>query len=324
MIYDLIIVGGGPGAVAAGVYAARKKINAALVAESFGGQSIVSNDIQNWVGTKSVSGYDLAQMFEEHLRHQEDIAILDGELVTKVEESPAGTFTVSTSKGKTLESKYLLIASGSSRRKLNVPGEAELNGKGVVYCSTCDAPLFKDKVVAIIGGGNAGLEAAVDSLPYASHIYLLEYGEWPKGDPVTMEKLKGVPKFELLTQAQTKEVIGKDFVNSLKYLDRRTNEEKTLDVQGVFVEIGAVPNSEFVKHLVETNKMGEIVVDHKTQKTSHPRIWAVGDVSDVLYKQNNISAGDAVKALLNIYEAVHKDTPAPVAPPAAVPAPPQA
>jgi alkyl hydroperoxide reductase subunit F len=305
-MYELVIIGGGPGGIAAGVYAARKKIKSLLIAESFGGQSISSADIQNWVGTKSISGYDLAKMLEDHVRSQEGIEIMDGDLVVKVEKLPAGGFAVETKNGKKIETKYILLASGSRRRKLGIPGEAEYDGKGVVYCSTCDAPLFNGKDVAVVGGGNAGLEAVVDLIPYAAHITLLEYAETLKGDPSTQDKIKANPKVEILTMSQTLEVVGEKMVNGLKYKNRTTNEEKVLPVQGVFVEIGAIPNSDFVKGLVELTKFGEVVTDPKTQRTSCPGIWAAGDVSDVLYKQNNISAGDAVKAVLNIYDEIHK------------------
>src|SRR3989344_3800999 len=156
MIYDLLIIGGGPGGVAAGIYAARKKMNTVLVTDSFGGQSLVSDDIQNWIGTKSVSGFELGKMLEDHLRAQEDIEIVDGALVERVIKD-GKTFKVSTNKGEVYETKTVLVTSGSRRKKLDVPGEARLDGKGVAYCSTCDAPIFKNKVVAVVGGGNAGL-----------------------------------------------------------------------------------------------------------------------------------------------------------------------
>jgi alkyl hydroperoxide reductase subunit F len=305
--YDLIIIGGGPGGVAAGVYAARKKMKTALITDTFGGQSLVSADVQNWIGTKSVSGYDLGKMLEEHLRAQEDIDILDGDLVAEVRDA-GETFKIKTKAGKELEARYLLLASGSRRRRLGVPGEDKFDGKGVAFCSICDAPLFRGKDVAVVGGGNAGLEAVLDLLPYATKIILMERSEALKGDPVTQEKVKADPKVEIMTQVQVSEILGDAAVTGLKYKDLKTGEEKTLPVGGVFVEIGAVPNSELVKGLAELNQFGEVVVDHKTQRASHPRIWAVGDVSDVLYKQNNISAGDAVKAVLNIYEALRNSS----------------
>ena len=305
MEYDLLIVGGGPGGVAAGIYAARKKIRTILITDSFGGQSLVSADVQNWIGTKSVSGFDLGKMLEEHLRAQEDIEIVDSDLVERVEKTEGG-FKATTKSGRILTTRFVLIASGSRHRKLGIPGEKELDGKGVAYCATCDAPIFKDKDVAVVGGGNSGLEAVLDLLPYASKIYLLQRSEQLKGDPITQEKILKHPKVSVIFKAQSTEILGEQFVTGMKYLDANTNETKTLDVGGVFVEIGATPNADFVKGLVEMNPLGEIVVDHKTQATSTPGIWAIGDVSDVLYKQNNISAGDAVKAILNIYGMIHK------------------
>ena len=304
MQYDLIIAGGGPAGAAGGVYAARKKMKTLLIAESFGGQSIVSNEIQNWIGTKAVSGLELAGMLEGHLRAQEGLEIEEGERIAGIRDMGDG-LEISAESGKKWLTKYLLLATGSRRRKLGVPGEKELNGKGVAYCSICDAPIFKDKDVAVVGGGNAGLEAVLDSLPYARKIYLLERGEELKGDAVTQEKIGKDPKVQVITRAETLEIIGEQFVSGLRYKDG-SGEIKELAVQGVFVEIGAVPNSDPAKGVVEMNRMGEVVVDHKTQRTSHPRIWAAGDVSDVLYKQNNISAGDAVKAVLNIYEVFNR------------------
>lgn len=301
-MYDLIIVGGGPGGVAAGVYAARKKIKTLLITESFGGQSTVSADIQNWIGTKSISGFDLAKNLEEHVRAQESIEIRAPELVKIVKEKEGG-FIVETDKGNTFETKTIILTSGSRRKKLNIPGEAEFEGKGVAYCSTCDAPLFSGKTVAVVGGGNAGLEAVVDLSPYAKKIYLLEYGDTLKGDPITQERVKNGPKpVEIIFNAQTEAVAGEKFVTGLRYKDRISGVTKELALDGIFVEIGAVPNSEMVKDLVALNKYGEVAVDSKTGKTSREGIWAAGDVTDDPFKQNNISAGDAVKAALSCYQ----------------------
>ncbi len=304
-MYDLIIIGGGPGGVAAGIYAARKKMKVALIAGDFGGQSLVSADIQNWIGTKSVSGFDFAKMLEGHLRAQEGIEIYQSDMVEKAEKSGNG-FKISTKEGKTFETGTILVATGSARKKLNVPGEAKLDGKGVVYCSTCDAPIFKNKITAVIGGGNAGLEAVLDLIPYASKIYLLEYGDQLKGDAVTQEKIKANSKVEIILNAKTSEILGDKFVTGLKYEDRSDSQAKELKLDGVFVEIGSYPNTGFVKDLAKLNDFGEIIVDHKTQQTSQPGIWAAGDASDVLYKQNNISAGDAIKAVLNIADYLNK------------------
>jgi len=300
-MYDIVIIGGGPAGVAAGIYASRKKLKTALVTEGFGGQSIVSADIQNWIGVVSASGYDLAKMMEDHLRAQESIEIVEPDTVTLVKKTNDG-FKIETKNGKGLETKTILVTSGSRRRKMGVPGEEKYNGKGVAFCSTCDAPLFKNKTVAVVGGGNAGLEAVTDLLSYASHIYLLERNGALRGDQVTQEKIHRSDKVEVIFHAETQEVLGEKMVTGLKYKDTSTGEIKKLDLEGIFVEIGSVPNVEFLGDLVEKNKLGEIVVNPKTQATSKEGIWAAGDVSDVIYKQNNISMGDAVKAALNIYD----------------------
>ncbi len=309
MLYDVIIVGGGPAAVAAAIYTARKKLKTLVITESFGGQSIVSDDIQNWIGEPHISGFDLAQKLEAHIRAYPDIVdVKMPERVAEIQSTKCvnGTrvcdFEVKTDQGNTYEGKTIILAAGARRRTLNVPGEKELSGKGVAYCSTCDAPLFSDKKVAVIGGGNAGLEAVQDLFPYAAEVYLVEYGDKVKGDPVTFEEIKKNPKLkQIILNAQTLEVIGDVFVSGLKYKDRVTNEEKTLAVDGVFVEIGSVPNSEMVKGLVELDKWGQVVIDSKHASTSRAGIFAAGDITDDPYKQNNISAGDAVKAALAAY-----------------------
>ena len=304
-MYDLIIIGGGPGGVAAGVYAARKKINTLLVTDDFGGQSVTSAAIANWIGTKSISGYDLAKNLEDHLRAQENIEIIDDDRVTVAQKTGAG-FSVSTENGKTFETKYILLASGSGRKKLGIPGENEFDGKGVAYCSTCDAPIFKNKTVAVVGGGNSALESVLDLLPYASKLYLLVRSEVLKGDPVTQEKIKIHPNVEVIFDAVPQEILGKDCVTGMRYKDAKNGGVKELALDGVFVEIGFTPNSDFIKDLVQRDDRGAVIVDPKTQATSAAGIWAAGDVTDALYKQNNISVGDAAKAVLNIYDCIKK------------------
>jgi len=189
---------------------------------------------------------------------------------------------------------------------LEVPGEKEFEGKGVAYCSTCDAPIFAGKEVAVVGGGNAGLEAVMDLLPYASRIYLIHRNDALKGDPVTQEKIKKESKVEIILNAETQMIMGEKTVTGLKYRNKVTGEVKKLPVQGVFVEIGIIPNGDLVKDLISLNFRGEIITDPKTQATSQVGIWAAGDATDGLYRQNNISAGDAIKALLNIYDFLRK------------------
>jgi len=304
-MYDLVIIGGGPAGVAAGVYAARKKMKSLLITDSFGGQSLNSAGIENWIGTKNISGYDLARALEEHLRAQADIEVVDGDFVSRVEKKDAG-FSVTTKNGKKFDAKYVLVASGSRRKRLGVPGEADFEGKGVVFCTTCDAPLFGGKTVAVVGGGNSALEGVMDLIQYASKIYLMVRSESLRGDPVTQEKIKSHPNVEILWNTEITQVRGGKFVTGVNYKNTKTGENKDLALDGVFVEIGLIPNSDFVKDLAKTDAYGEIIVDHKTQESSMPGIWAAGDVADVLYKQNNISVGDAVKAVLNIYDKIKK------------------
>ena len=299
-MYDLIIVGGGPGGVAAGVYADRKKLKTLLITDEFGGQSKVSDEIQNWIGTKSISGFDLSKILEEHLRAQKEIEIVDDDLVSAVAKTDAG-FEISTKKGKKYQTKTVLLVSGSHHKQLGVPGEDKFNGRGVAYCSTCDAPLFAGKDMVVAGGGNSALEAVVDLIPYATKIYLLVRSDKLKGDPVTQDKIKASDKVEIIFNAEVQEVLGDQFVTSVKYLDRTSNSIKELSVGGIFVEIGSAPNSDFVKGVVEINQYGYIVTDPKNQRTSVLGIWAAGDVTDCPFRQNNISAGDSIKALLDLY-----------------------
>ena len=269
----------------------------------------MSDDIQNWIGEPHISGFDLAKKFENHVRAYSDVVdIKTPERAVEVKSikcTDGGRncdFQVKTEPGNVYEGKAVILAAGARRRKLGIPGEDRLNGKGVAYCSTCDAPLFSGKKVVVVGGGNAGLEAVIDLFPYAEEVYLVEYGEALKGDPVTQEEIKKNTKLKtVILNAQTLEVLGDKFVSGLKYKDRKTSEEKILEVGGIFVEIGSVPNSEMVKGLVDLDKYGQIVIDSKHASTSRPGIFAAGDITDDPYKQNNISAGDAVKAALGAY-----------------------
>ena len=308
-VYDIIIVGGGPAGAAAAVYSARKKLKTLLITESFGGQSIVSDDIQNWIGIPHISGFELAQKLEAHVRSYPDVVdVKSPEKVSKItpvtcsEPGRVCDFEVDTDQGSKYIGKTLILTAGARRRKLGVPGEDQFSGKGVAYCSTCDAPLFSGKKIAVVGGGNAGLEAVQDLIPYASEIYLFNNSNQIKGDPATFEEIKKSDKFKgLILNAEILEIIGGKFVSSLKYRDKQTKEEKTTILDGVFIEIGSVPNSEIVKGLVELDQWGQVVIDPRHASTSNPGIFAAGDITNDPYKQNNISAGDAVKAALAAY-----------------------
>ncbi len=311
MLYDLIIVGGGPAGAGAGVYAARKKLKTLLIAQDFGGQSFVSESIENWIGTIKISGLELAKALESHVRAQEGIEIKMPEKVLSVQ-AVDSVYEVATDKG-VYQAKTLVIATGGRRRRLGILGEEKFDGKGVVYCSTCDAPLFKNKTVAVIGGGNAGAEAVIDLIPYARQIYWVSHGPEFTADPITREEMKKSPKVVMTGNFETREITGDQFVSGVKYLDKSDNQLRELKVEGVFVEIGSVPNSEIVNGLVEMNSANEIVINPKTAETSRPGIFAAGDVTDEVYKQNNISAGDAVRAALSAYNYllnIKKESPA--------------
>jgi alkyl hydroperoxide reductase subunit F len=299
--YDTIIIGGGPAGAAAAVYAARKKLKTMIVVEEFGGQSLVSANIENWVGEVSITGRELAEKLEKHVRAQKEVEIRTGERVTAVKAAPDCTFEVSTDKGGTFWSKTVIVASGGRRRRLNIPGEDRFAGRGVASCSTCDAPFFQDQDVAVVGSGNSALEMVIDLIPYARQIYLLIRSDRLKGDPVLQEKVLGSPKLHHLNNVEVQEILGEQSVTGLRYRDLKSGEVKKLAVNGVFVAIGTVPNSDFVRNLVDTNQAGEILVDHRTAKTSRWGIFAAGDVTNDPFKQNNISAGDAVRAALSAY-----------------------
>lgn len=300
-MYDVIIIGGGPAAAAAGVYVARKQMKSLLITESFGGQSIVSDDIQNWIGEQHISGIDLAKKLEVHIKsYPEVLEVKSPEKVTSVASHPAN-FEVTTDKG-VYQGKTVIVASGARRRKMGIPGEDKFEGRGVSYCSTCDAALFRDKVVAVVGGGNAGLEAVQDLFPYALEIYLIERGEALRGDAETQDEIKKNPKLkEIILNTKTLEVVGETLVSGLKLKDLKTDQERLLEVGGIFVEIGSVPNSEIVKDLVQIDDHGQIIVNFQHATTSHPGVFAAGDVTNDPYKQNNISAGDGVRAALAAY-----------------------
>ncbi len=302
MDYDLIIIGGGPAGAGAGVYAARKRLKSLLITKEFGGQSTVSMDVQNWIGTVSISGDELARNFKKHLEAYKD-SILDmkeGEMVIGIEKRENG-FAVKTDKNITYTGKTVLIVAGSARRKLSVPGAAEYENKGITYCASCDGPLFSGRDVVVIGGGNAGFETAAQLLAYTKSVTLLDAGETFRADPVTIEKVLTNPKMKALTNAEILEIKGDKMVAMIVYKNKKTGEQTELPTGGIFVEIGQIPATEFAKGVVEMNKVGHIVIDPRTQKTNVPGIWAAGDCTDVLYHQNNIAAGDAVRAVEDIY-----------------------
>jgi alkyl hydroperoxide reductase subunit F len=305
MGYDLIIIGGGPAGVSAGVYAARKKLKTLLIAPEFGGQSNVSEGIENWIGTVKITGAELAQSFKKHLAAYaaDSVEIKEGEWVMDVKKSEDG-FTVTTDLGE-YQSKVVLVATGSTRRKLEVPGADVFDNKGLTYCASCDGPLFAGQDVVVIGGGNAAFETAAQLLAYCKSVTLLNRSDSFKADEITIAKLKQNPKFKIITNAIPVEIKGDNFVKSIVWEDAQTKEKHEIEAPGIFVEIGLIPTTSFVKNIIELNKIGQIPTDPKTQKTPVNGIWAAGDCTDGLYHQNNIASGDAVKALEDIYMTLH-------------------
>lgn len=305
-MYDLIIVGGGPGGSAAAVYAARKQLKTLLITEEWGGQSTVSPDIQNWIGTPHISGSDLAKSLKEHVETYagDVVKVLSGTRAESVE-AHDDKIVVKTKDGATHEGKTLLAAVGSDRRTLSVPGAAEFEHKGLTYCATCDGPLFAGQDVAVIGGGNAGFETAAQLLAYVKSVTLLDRNDAFRADEVTVKKVLEKPNMTALHFAEIVEVLGDKFVTGIKWKHQETGEETVTPCTGIFVEIGLVPNTQWLEGAVEFDPIKRIVVNPKSQQTSHPRIWAAGDCTDGLYHQNNIAAGDAVKALEDIYNYLH-------------------
>lgn len=306
MIYDLIIIGGGPAGCAAAVYAARKKLKTLFITSEWGGQSIVSEKIYNWIGNVSIPGTELAENLKRHVLANvgESLEVKDRQKANTIIKK-GNEFSIKTDGGEEFLSKTILIASGSGRRKLTAKNADKLEHKGLTYCASCDGPLFTDMDVAVIGGGNAAFETAAQLLAYCKSVTLLNRSDIFQADAITVEKVLKNPKMSVIKNTEILEIQGEKFVDGLIYKDSKTGEQKTLKVSGIFVEIGQIPNTDFVKDLVPLDKTGRIKIDAWNQKTEVPGIWAAGDCTNVLYHQNNIAAGDAVRALEDIYLAIH-------------------
>lgn len=307
-MYDLAIIGGGPAGVSAGVYASRKKLKTLFFTEHFGGQSIDSADIQNWIGTISISGLDLAKSLENHLKaySADMVEIKLGERVENVSYSEDGDFFfIKTTDQVLFQAKTVLVAVGSTRRKLTVQGAVELENRGITYCASCDGPLFSGQDVAVIGGGNAGFESAAQLSAYCKSVTIIHKNDSFKADPTTVEKVLAKPNVKSILNAELLSVNGSTAVEGLSYKDKVSGETITLPLTGVFVEIGLVPQTSMVKDLVKLNPIGQIEIDPWTQRTSVKGVWAAGDCTNVKYHQNNIASGDGVRALEDIYLAIH-------------------
>ncbi len=305
MTYDLAILGAGPAGAAAGVYASRKQLKTIFITKDWNSQSTVSEGIENWIGTVKVSGIEFANNLKKHLEAyaKDTVDIHEGEWVERVEKD-GKNFIIKTTKGSetnTYNARSVLVTTGSHRRKLDVPGAERLDNKGLTYCASCDGPLFSGQDVAVIGGGNAAFESAAQLLAYCKSVTLLNRTDKFRADPITVAAVSKNPHFKIINNVAIKEVKGEKFVSGLVYTNTTNKTDVELPVTGIFVEIGSLPTTEFVKDLVKRDEYNRIIVDPKTQRTSLEGIWSAGDCTDGLYHQNNIAAGDAVKALEDIY-----------------------
>ena len=299
-VFDVLIVGGGPAGAAAAIYAARKGINTGVLAERFGGQVLDTMAIENFISIKETDGPKFAVALEQHVKSY-DVDIMNTQRAAKLVPG-AKLVEVQTASGAVLKAKTVILATGARWREINVPGEKEYRNKGVAYCPHCDGPLFKGKRVAVIGGGNSGVEAAIDLAGLVKHVTLIEYGAELRADAVLQRKLRSLPNVTVIVSAQTTEVHGDGkIVNGLSYNDRVSGEAKKIELEGVFVQIGLVPNTEWLKGTVALSRHGEIEVDARGQ-TSIPGVFAAGDVTTVPYKQIIIATGEGAKAALSAFD----------------------
>lgn len=296
--FDVLILGGGPAGAAASIYAARKGIRTGIVAERFGGQVMDTLGIENFIATKYTEGPKLAAQLEEHVKEY-DVDIMNLQTAKSVRKNEM--VEVELENGAVLKTKALIVATGARWRNVNVPGEKEYKNKGVAYCPHCDGPLFKGKDVAVIGGGNSGIEAAIDLAGVVRHVTVLEFMPELKADAVLQERLYSLPNVTVHKNVQTKEITGTDVVNGISFIDRETQKEMHVPLDGVFVQIGLVPNTEFIGDLVERSKFGEIIVDGHGA-TNVKGVFAAGDCTNSVYKQIIIAMGSGANAALGAFD----------------------
>lgn len=301
-IYDIIIIGTGPAGMAAAIYCARKKLKNLIIGQQLGGQAALSGAMENYLGFHLITGAQLVEKFHEHLKDFKEIEHRHGVEVTAIEEHK-GSFQITTANGRQYYSKAVIAASGKIPRKLNVPGENEYKNLGVTYCATCDAPLFSKKDVAVIGGGNSALDAALQLIKIARKIYLININKALGGDVIMREKVGKSKKVEILNETKTLDILGDKSVTEIKV--EVDGQQRVLPVSGVFIEIGSIPSVSFIKGLVKLNERNEIVIDKKNM-TSVPGIFAAGDVTTVLEKQVIVAAGEGAKAAIHASEYLGK------------------
>lgn len=304
MIYDLIIIGAGPAGVSAAIYASMQKLNILVISKEVGGQvGKKTVDIENYPGFDKISGQDLVKTFEEQLETNK-VEIVFGEVlkIGKESEGHSEKFIISTDIGDRYESLAVIVATGAEPRLLGVAGEEEFIGRGVSYCALCDGPIFRDKTVAVVGGGNSGFETALFLSNYVKKIYVLEFSSTPKADETNQKLLAKTNKAEIITNAKVQKIEGDKFVKSLIYLDKIIDQDKKIDVDGVFVEVGYSPATTFVKDLVDFSDRDEIIIDLETYATKTPGLFSAGDCNKGRYKQIITAAGEGAKAALAVYD----------------------
>ncbi|WP_239257227.1 alkyl hydroperoxide reductase subunit F [Listeria ilorinensis] len=302
--FDVLVIGGGPAGASAAIYAARKGIRTGIVAETFGGQVLETLGIENVIGTKYVEGPQLMAAVEEHV-NEYNVDVMKSVRTAKIEKNELVEVTLEN--GAVLKSKTAIVATGARWRNIGVPGEQEFKNKGVAYCPHCDGPLFEGKDVAVVGGGNSGIEAAIDLAGIVKHVTVLEFMPELKADKVLQERLYSLPNVTVLKNVQTKAITGSSKVDGVTYVDRESGAEVHLDVQGVFILIGLVPNTEWLSDTVERTQMGEIIVD-KRGASSLPGVFAAGDCTDSAYKQIIISMGSGATAALGAFDYLIRHT----------------
>ncbi|MBR3216069.1 MAG: alkyl hydroperoxide reductase subunit F [Exiguobacterium sp.] len=295
--YDVLVVGGGPAGASAAIYAARKGIRTGIIAERFGGQVMDTMGIENFIGTSYTEGPKLVASLEEHVKEY-GIDVMNLQRAKRLEKKDL--VEIELENGAVLKSKSVILSTGARWRNVNVPGEAEFKNKGVAYCPHCDGPLFEGKRVAVIGGGNSGIEAAIDLAGIVKHVTVLEFAPELKADQVLQDRLHSLPNVTVITNAQTTEITGTDKVNGISYVSRETNESHHVELEGVFVQIGLVPNTDWLDS-VERNNFGEIVVD-RHGATNVPGVFAAGDCTNSAYKQIIISMGSGATAALGAFD----------------------
>ncbi|MCX6764906.1 MAG: FAD-dependent oxidoreductase [Candidatus Nealsonbacteria bacterium] len=301
-IYDLVIIGGGPAGITAGIYAARKKINTLLLSKDFVGQTGKALLVENYPGFEQIEGAELAAVLKRHL---EKFKIeIDEESVIGLKKNK-DFFEIKT-KNLEYSAKSVIITSGAKPKFLGVPGEKEFVGRGVSYCTICDAPFFKEKTVAVAGSGNSGIEASLELTKYAKKVYILEFSSKLKADEVNQEKIKKNNKIEIILSAQIKEIKGENFVKSVIYQDQNNKKLREIFLDGVFIQIGWEPAADFAKGLVNFNEKKEIEINLLTNETKTPGLFAAGDVTCILFKQMIIAAGEGAKAALSCYDYLKK------------------